>query len=653
MCGLTGFWDFSHKFNEEQLNAITIKMADQIWHRGPDGYGTWVNGNQGLAMAHRRLAIIDLTDAGKQPMHSGSGRFIITYNGEVYNAPKIQNELSKLGHKFIGHSDTEIILAAFEEWGIHTALVKFIGMFAIAVWDKKLEELFLIRDRLGVKPLYFGTIANTFFFGSQLKSFFVHPHWNGAIQSEALNKYIKLNYVPTPYSIFQDIYKLEPATILTINQQRKINKVKYWDLSNTITTRKYIESDQTAIDSLHDLLKDSINMRMISDVPLGAFLSGGIDSSLVVALMQSMSNTKIKTFTIGFSEKNYNEAGFASAVAKHLGTCHQELILDPLQALKLIPDLPSIYDEPFADSSQIPTLLVSKLAREQVAVSLSGDGGDELFAGYNRYYLWNKVISRIAWIPKEIRKILAASIQSISLPNWGLINKIININNLGDKLYKLANILPFSTQADFYNIVISFWVNNNPMLSTTSNSILHPEIVYLRDREYVNNIENFVEQMQFLDINNYLLDDILTKVDRASMAYGLEAREPLLDHRIVEFSWQLPMNLKIRNQDQKWILKQILAKYLPKDLIDRPKMGFGVPIDSWIRKDLRELTLDLLSPKKLDSQGFFDSKVINNRLQQHLSGQQNYQHDLWGVLMFQLWYEKYFCSESIQKINLM
>ena len=652
MCGLTGFWDFSHKFNEEQLTAIAIKMADQIRTRGPDGYGTWVNGNQGLAMAHRRLAIIDLTDAGKQPMHSSSGRFIIIYNGEVYNAPKIQDELIKLGYKFVGHSDTEIILAAFEEWGINAALVKFIGMFAIAVWDKKLEELLLIRDRLGVKPLYFGTIANTFFFGSQLKSFFVHPQWNGTIQSEALNKYIKLNYVPTPYSIFQDIYKLEPATILTINQQRKINKVKYWDLGSTIAARKYIESDQTAIESLHALLKDSINMRMISDVPLGAFLSGGIDSSLVVALMQSMSNTQIKTFTIGFSEKNYNEAEFASAVAKHLGTCHQQLILDPLQALKLIPDLPSIYDEPFADSSQIPTLLVSKLAREQVAVSLSGDGGDELFAGYNRYYLWNKVVSRIAWIPKEIRKILAASIQSISLPNWGLINKIININNLGDKLYKLANILPFSTQADFYNIVISFWVNNNPMLNTASNSILHPEIVYLRDREYVNNIDNFVEQMQFLDINNYLLDDILTKVDRASMAYGLEAREPLLDHRIVEFSWQLPMNLKIRNQDQKWILKQILAKYLPKDLIDRPKMGFGVPIDSWIRKDLRELTLDLLSPKKLDSQGFFDSKVINNRLQQHLSGKQNYQHDLWGVLMFQLWYEKYFCSESTQKIKL-
>ena len=652
MCGLTGFWDFSHKFNEEQLTAIAIKMADQIRTRGPDGYGTWVNGNQGLAMAHRRLAIIDLTDAGKQPMHSSSGRFIIIYNGEVYNAPKIQDELIKLGYKFVGHSDTEIILAAFEEWGINAALVKFIGMFAIAVWDKKLEELLLIRDRLGVKPLYFGTIANTFFFGSQLKSFFVHPQWNGTIQSEALNKYIKLNYVPTPYSIFQDIYKLEPATILTINHQRKINKVKYWDLGSTIAARKYIESDQTAIESLHALLKDSINMRMISDVPLGAFLSGGIDSSLVVALMQSMSNTQIKTFTIGFSEKNYNEAEFASAVAKHLGTCHQQLILDPLQALKLIPDLPSIYDEPFADSSQIPTLLVSKLAREQVAVSLSGDGGDELFAGYNRYYLWNKVVSRIAWIPKEIRKILAASIQSISLPNWGLINKIININNLGDKLYKLANILPFSTQADFYNIVISFWVNNNPMLNTASNSILHPEIVYLRDREYVNNIDNFVEQMQFLDINNYLLDDILTKVDRASMAYGLEAREPLLDHRIVEFSWQLPMNLKIRNQDQKWILKQILAKYLPKDLIDRPKMGFGVPIDSWIRKDLRELTLDLLSPKKLDSQGFFDSKVINNRLQQHLSGKQNYQHDLWGVLMFQLWYEKYFCSESTQKIKL-
>lgn len=633
MCGLTGFWDFSSRFSTENLAAIVTDMANKLKNRGPDGYGIWTQEKFGIAMSHRRLAIIDLTDAGKQPMHSKSGRFVIVYNGEVYNASQIQQELIKLGHTFLGHSDTEVILAAFEEWGINNATTKFIGMFAIAVWDHKLAELSLIRDRLGVKPLYYGTIANTFFFGSQLKSFFKHPLWNGCIEKEALNQYIQLNYVPTPYSIFKDIRKLEPATILTINQYQKIVEFKYWDLNKIIANRQYIGSETTAINSLHDLLKDSIKMRMISDVPLGAFLSGGIDSSLVVALMQSMSNTKIKTFTIGFNEQNYNEAVFASAVAKHLGTSHHELILDPKQALEIIPNLPDAYDEPFGDSSQIPTLLVSKLAREQVTVSLSGDGGDELFAGYNRYYLWHKILCRINWLPICLRKILANSINMISVNNWNRLNTIFNINNFGDKLYKLANILPFSTKANFYNSVISFWHNNNPVLNNQSSL----SSCYLRNSEYINNISNIVEQMQFLDLNNYLLDDILTKVDRASMMYGLEAREPLLDHRLVEFSWQLPMNCKIRHGEQKWILKQILKQYLPNDLITRPKMGFGVPIGEWLRTDLRNWASDLLNPTKLNNQGLFDSKIVNDKLQQHLSGAQNYQYDLWGILMFQAW----------------
>ena len=444
--------------------------------------------------------------------------------------------------------------------------------------------------------------------------------------------------MPTPYSIFKDIYKLEPATILTINKQKKINKFKYWDLEKTIANREYIRSEKAAIDSLHDLLKDSIKMRMISDVPLGAFLSGGIDSSLVVALMQSMSNSKIKTFTIGFNEQSYNEANFAREVAKHLGTDHHELILDPKQAIDIIPNLPEIYDEPFADSSQIPTLLVSKLAREQVTVVLSGDGGDELFAGYNRYYLWNKIISKMNWMPKNLRIILANSIRSVSLNNWSLINKIIKINNLGDKLYKLAGILPFNTKEDFYNTVISYWNEKNPMLNSQINN---QQFANLNGKYVANKISNFVEQMQFLDINNYLPDDILVKVDRASMAYSLEAREPLLDHRLLEFSWQLPMNFKIRAHDQKWILKQILAKYLPQKLINRPKMGFGVPIGDWLRGDLRDWALDLLDPKKLEIQGFFDSKVVSDKLQQHLSGARNNHYDLWGILMFQAWYAKY------------
>ncbi len=641
MCGLTGFWDFSSKYNTDELTNIAIKMADNIKNRGPDLQAVWVNPEKGLALAHCRLAIIDLTPTGKQPMHSSSGRFVIIYNGEVYNFSSIQKELINLGHQFKGHSDTEVILAAFEEWGIKLAVSKFIGMFAIAVWDNELEELVLIRDRLGVKPLYFGQLNNIFFFGSQLKSFFIHPSWKGTIDLQVLSKYVVLNYVPTPYSIFKDIYKLDPATILTINKQQKLVKFKYWDLGEIIANRQYIYSEQLAIEKLHNLLKDSINIRMISDVPLGAFLSGGIDSSLVVALMQANSSSKIKTFTIGFTDQNYNEANFASNVAQHLGTDHQELILDPNQALELIYELPNFYDEPFADSSQIPTLLVAKLARQKVIVSLSGDGGDELFAGYNRYYFCNNMLNKIAWMPKNLRNLLVLLIQAISIKNWNLINKLIKINQFGEKLYKLASILLFNNKIDCYNYLVSFWHNNHPMKNVANNSILNPDLVYLRERPTVNKINNIVEKMQFLDINNYLLDDILTKVDRASMAYGLEAREPLLDHRLVEFAWNLPMNFKIRGNEQKWILKQVLLKYLPRNLIDRTKMGFGLPIGSWLKTDLRSWALDLLNYSTIENQGLFDPKIIHTRLQQHLSGNKNHEFDLWGILMFQAWHAKY------------
>ena len=512
-------------------------------------------------------------------------------------------------------------------------------MFALAVWDNKLEELTLVRDRLGVKPLYFGIINNILFFGSQIKSFLVHPLWQGNLDQQALSRYIKFNYVPAPYSIFQNISKLEPASILTIDKQQKINKTIYWDLTKIIVDqeiiKKSIDSKITEIEiieQLHDLLKSSVKMRMLSDVPLGAFLSGGIDSSLVVALMQELSNTKIKTFTIGFNEQSYNESYFAKEVAQHLGTSHQELILDPKQALDIIPGLAEIFDEPFADSSQIPTLLVAKLAREQVTVALSGDGGDELFAGYNRYFLWNNIFSKIAWMPKKLREILAKSICKVSLNNWELVNKIVSIRNLGDRLYKLANILPFNTDQDFYSKVISFWLDQDPLL--------HPELIAM-DRNKIPADLNFIEEMQFLDLNNYLPDDILVKVDRASMAYSLEAREPLLDHRLVEFSWQLPMKYKIRHGEQKWILKKILAKYLPQNLINRPKMGFGVPIEHWLRKELRDWAVDLLDPKKLAEQGLFNSKVVNDKLQQHLSGTRNHQYDLWGILMFQAWYNHF------------
>lgn len=633
MCGLTGFWDFSTRYSSDQLSDIANSMLAAIMHRGPDDHNIWLDPKHGIAIGHCRLAVVDLTETGKQPMQSSSGRFVISYNGEVYNAPLIKKELIKLGHAFKGTSDTEVIVQAFEEWGILAATQKFIGMFALVVWDQKLAQLHLLRDRLGVKPLYFGLIANNFFFASELKSLLVHPLFKGEINKTALSKFMQFNYVPAPYSIFEHIFKLEPATILTINKQQQINKVLYWDLANISSSPKSINSQEQLVANLHSLLQDSVQMRMLADVPLGAFLSGGVDSSLVVALMQELSNSQVKTFTIGFNETSYNEANFARQVANHLGTNHQELILEPKQAIDLIYQLPHIYDEPFADSSQIPTLLVAKLAREKVTVVLSGDGGDELFAGYNRYYLWNNIFSKISWLAKPIRHLIANSIYKISLNNWQLINKIIKINNLGDRMYKLANILPFDTAEDFYIKVISFWLDQNPLL--------HPEINNKYNNIKLSSFINFIESMQFLDQTNYLPDDILVKVDRATMAHSLEAREPLLDHRLVEFAWQLPMNYKIRGTQQKWILKQILAKYLPKQLIDRPKMGFGVPIDLWLRADLKDWAATLLDPKKLDQQGLFNSNVVNYKLQQHLSGCRNHQYDLWGILMFQAWYDYY------------
>lgn len=630
MCGLTGFWDFSSRYSSDQLSDIANSMVAKIIYRGPNDHNIWLDLKNGLAIGHCRLAVLDLTETGKQPMQSTSGRFVISYNGEVYNAPLIKKELINLGHAFKGTSDTEVIVQAIEEWGILAATQKFIGMFAFAVWDQKLQQLHLVRDRLGVKPLYFGLVANNFFFGSELKSLLVHPLFEKKINQVALTKFIQFNYIPAPYSIFEQVFKLEPATILTINKQQQINKLLYWDLAKISSSQKFINSQDQLLDNLHYLLKDSTHMRMLSDVPLGAFLSGGVDSSLVVALMQELSNSQVKTFTIGFNESSYNEANFAKKVAEHLGTNHRELILAPKQAIDLIYQLPHIYDEPFADSSQIPTLLVAKLAKEQVTVVLSGDGGDELFAGYNRYYLWNNIFSKISWLPRSIRQLITNSIYKISLNNWQLLNKIIKINNLGDKLYKLANILPFDTAEDFYTKVISFWLDHNPLL--------HPEI----NNKYNNiRLPNFIENMQFLDQTSYLPDDILVKVDRATMAYSLEAREPLLDHRLVEFAWQLPMNYKIRGTQQKWILKEILAKYLPKQLIDRPKMGFGVPIDIWLRSELRDWAVTLLDPKKLEQQGLFNSNTVNYKLQQHLAGTRNYQYDLWGVLMFQSWYDYY------------
>ncbi len=646
MCGLVGFWDFKANIAKTELLAIGQKMGTAISHRGPDSEGTWCDETLGLSFAHLRLAIVDLSEAGHQPMMSRAGDSVIVYNGEIYNAPELREALSLEGCRFRGNSDTEVILEACEHWGVETTCQKLIGMFAFAFWDKKTHQLFLARDRLGIKPLYWGFNQGVLFFGSQIKSFKAHPKFKPEIDKEALTVYFRFNYVPTPLSIFKGIQKLFPGSVLSVDRTQKIQEFRFWDLQNVIVhskekQAKISSSDETLIDELDILLRDAVKRRMITDVPFGAFLSGGIDSSTVVALMQAQSDRPIKTFTIGFHEAGYDEARHAANVAKHLGTEHHELYLASTEAQGIIPEIPNWCDEPFADVSQIPTYLVSKLARQHVTVSLSGDGGDELFAGYNRYFVGQRFWQRVKILPYWLRYLSACGIRQFSPNRWDSIAKILP-NRLrpqlaGDKAHKLADILAVSNAKMFYKNLVSLWEEPAALVIGGNEPTLYPwnlESAF----EHAN---DFVGSMQMMDTLTYLPDDILTKVDRASMAVGLEARVPLLDHRVVEFAYGLPMNAKIRNGQGKWLLRQVLNKYVPSHLIDRPKMGFGVPIDQWLRGSLRDWAENLLSPQRLASEGILNTAPIRQRWQEHLSGQRNWQYSLWGVLMFQAWQERW------------
>jgi asparagine synthase (glutamine-hydrolysing) len=631
---------------------VIQKMCSAISHRGPNDKGSWKDINLGIVLGHQRLSIIDLSRAGNQPMQSNSGRFVLTYNGEIYNHLELRAELKTINSniKWRSKTDTETLLEALEFWGIDATLKKLVGMFAFALWDKKLHSLTLAKDRMGEKPLYFGWQGfgenSVFLFGSELKALKAHPGFVEKINRDAIALQLRHNYIPAPYSIYKDIYKLLPGHYLQLNEndlKRNLlpTSKPYWSLVDVAVSgvnNPLSLAIEEITSELDQLLRTSIKKQMMSDVPLGAFLSGGIDSSTVVALMQTQSSRPVKTFTIGFNEDDYNEAKYAKEVSRHLGTDHTELYVSAEQAMEVIPKLCTIYDEPFSDSSQIPTFLVSQLAKQHVSVSLSGDGGDELFCGYNRYLMTKNWWKKLRSIPLPLRKILSSSIKSISPQHWNKLLKLLPSlnfhNNFGDKMHKGADVLDSKNLSDLYYRLVSHFKRPSEIVinSKEPNTFLtnyKPEMPGLDEQQ----------QMMALDSISYLPDDILVKVDRAAMATSLETRVPFLDHRVVEYIWQIPQSLKLRNGQSKWILRQILYQYVPKKLIERPKMGFGIPIDSWLRGPLRDWAENLLNETRLQQEGYLNSDQIRIKWTEHLSGKRNWQYHLWDILMFQSWLE--------------
>lgn len=627
-------------------------MADSIQHRGPDDSGEWLDSDAGVVLGHRRLSILDLSPEGHQPMLSHNGRYAIAFNGEIYNFKDLKSSLIDKGHKFRGTSDTEVMLAAFSQWGVFEALKKMNGMFAFALWDKQERLLHLARDRIGEKPLYFGWQGRTFLFSSELKAMRLHPDFEGEINSTALDLYIQYNYVPTPFSIYKGIHKLPPGTLLTLpaTQNQKDWKLEpYWsfhEIAEQSSHSQFQYSDQEAIEALDLLLTDAVKIRMQSDVPLGAFLSGGIDSSTIVALMQKQSSRPISTFTIGFTEKDFDEAQIAKKVAHHLGTDHTELYLSPQDAMNVIPKLPNLYDEPFSDSSQIPTFLVSELARSKVTVALSGDGGDELFGGYGRYQKGKKLWNSMSKIPLPFRRAISKSVLtvpvefldpifgSLSLLSPGGANLRGIIKRIPDHSHRFARIFEARDLLAMHSRIVANPEVNRVVLGD-HNSIIN----IFRNTPIPKNLTHLEEQMMYLDTLHYLPDDILTKVDRASMGVSLESRIPLLDPRIIEFAWRLPLNLKYRENSGKWILKQLLFNYVPRELVERPKMGFSIPISVWLKGPLKDWAESLLDEKKLNEDGLFSTKNVRNNWIQYLKGKRGRQPLLWSILMFQSWYQ--------------
>lgn len=643
MCGIAGFLGSAGSAGQDA--AVVRRMADLIRHRGPDDDGVWTDAEAGIALTQRRLSIIDLSPAGHQPMVSSCQRYVIVFNGEIYNYQDIRGKLdAEALHPWRGHSDTEVFLEAITRWGVKRALELSVGMFAMALWDRRERALILARDRLGEKPLYYGRIGRSFAFASELKAFRGHPAWNPEVDRDAVALLMRHNYVPAPYSIYKGFHKLRPGHFLVLADGNPDPRIEaYWnarDAAERGQAHPFKGSPVDAVDTLESLLRQSIRGQMMADVPLGAFLSGGIDSSTIVAIMQSISTQPIRTFTIGFHQAGYNEATQAKEVARHLGTDHTELYVTEREAMDVIPSLPEIYCEPFSDSSQIPTYLVSKLARREVTVSLSGDGGDELFSGYTRYAFADEFWKKLALVPRSLRRATAdlvtfpspAFYDRLAGPLMPLMPEHRRYSRVGDKVHKVAKLLSLQTADDVYRHVCSHWTD--PAALVVGGRELPTMLTGL---DALPSLPGNVERMMYVDLMSYLPDDILVKVDRAAMAVSLETRVPMLDHRVVEFAMSLPLSVLRADNKTKWPLRQLLYKHVPKQLVERPKMGFGVPIDSWLRGALRDWAEDLLSETRLKADGFFDPAPIRLAWQEHLSGRRNHQYILWDVLMFQAW----------------
>lgn len=652
MCGITGFCQLGAK----DLDQTAHFMAEGLLHRGPDDSGIWSESDRGIAFGFRRLAILDLTSLGHQPMHSESGRFVIVFNGEIYNFLEIKKELIGKGCKFRGGSDTEVMLASFETWEIEQAVKKFNGMFAFAVWDSRERKLSLVRDRIGKKPLYYGWGNKCFFFGSQLNAIKRHPFFCPQIDRNALNHYMQRGYIPSPFSIYGGIYKLIPGSILNLSEQdlyelpqnfspflvKNFEKgpTPYWDLIETAIKAQeapFKGNEAEALKKLKIILRDSVEKRMVSDVPLGAFLSGGVDSSLVVAIMQSLHQSPVKTFSIGFEDSDYDEAAYAGQIAQYLKTDHTEHYISESELLNIVPQLPQMYDEPLADASQIPTYLVSHLAKQHVTVALTGDGGDELFVGYNRYIWPERIFSILKYFPLVIREIVAHRALKLSPGTRRhfahalsvLLSPTARFRRAEDLLEKLLGTLSFSNPDEIYNKLTTYW----PVEAVLGNQLIKSQYA-IGDFHM---LSDFLLRTMFLDLGNYLPEDLLAKVDRASMAASLEIRSPLLDYRLIEFAATIPSVLRIKNGEKKYLLRSLLAQYLPRELFERPKMGFSAPVGRWLGGSLRGWAEDLLDESLLKREGYFDATLIRSRYREQQCGRYNWQNELWTVLMFQAW----------------
>jgi asparagine synthase (glutamine-hydrolysing) len=657
MCGIAGFV----LGPTARINATSTlqSMIDALVHRGPDGWGIHLDRGNSVGLGHRRLAIVDLSANGHQPMVSHTARYVITYNGEVYNFGTLRVELERQGVAFRGHSDTEVMLAAIEAWGIEGAVRRFVGMFAFALWDRAEQELWLARDRLGKKPLYYGMIHGSLVFASELKALRRFPGFQARIDREALALYLRHNYVQGPRSIYESVSKLGTGTMRRIRIRDGSPEIgaehEYWSIRDVFGNARQADfqlADSEAIEALDRMLRQAVRERMVADVPLGVFLSGGVDSSTVVSLMQAQSSRPVKTFSIGFHENAYNEAHHAARVAQHLGTDHTEVYVTSKDALSVVPMLPSMFDEPFSDSSQIPTYLVAKIARRQVTVALSGDGGDELFCGYPRYRRWRAFWSARSLTPAPLRRSLARLLRAVGIDTWnGVLAPITWLAgrrgrpiSVGNRLHKLAELLTLSSPELVYRGFVSHWMRPDDLVI----GAVEP-VTPLSASGGPTDLDGFTQYMMLLDTLTYLPDDILVKVDRASMAISLEVRAPLLDHRAVEMAAQLPLHLKLRGSTDKWILRQVLARYVPPALFNRPKMGFGVPIGSWLRGSLRDWAESLLDESALRSHGLLNPGPIRKVWREFIEDGHPWHYPLWDILMFQAWFhEQLSCGAAIQ-----